>query len=108
MPDRREFLKQLVGGVALAGAARTWPFRVYSFPSEIKLEPASWLSCSYEWWSRPEAFDIRLVPPRGTDPKLEAQIRTLVPIWRSTPDIFTEEAVVKALNIEYAYEEPKY
>lgn len=32
--ERRNFLRTLVGGVAVAAAARTWPFRVYSFPSE--------------------------------------------------------------------------
>ena len=34
--DRRHFLSGLVGGLGLT-AARQWPFRVYSFPSEIKL-----------------------------------------------------------------------
>jgi hypothetical protein len=32
--ERRNFLRTLVGGVAVAAAVRTWPFRVYSFPSE--------------------------------------------------------------------------
>jgi hypothetical protein len=27
----------MIGGVATAAAVRTWPFRVYSFPSEIRL-----------------------------------------------------------------------
>jgi hypothetical protein len=30
--DRRGFLRSLVGGVAVAAAVRTFPFRVYSFP----------------------------------------------------------------------------
>lgn len=34
--NRRRFLSTLVGGVAVSAAARTWPFRVFSFPSEIK------------------------------------------------------------------------
>lgn len=33
----RNFLKTLIGGIAATAAVRTWPFRVYSFPSEIKL-----------------------------------------------------------------------
>lgn len=33
--ERRNFLRALVGGVATAAAVRSWPFRVYSFPSEI-------------------------------------------------------------------------
>jgi hypothetical protein len=39
--NRRNFLGSLVGGIATAAAVRTWPFRVYSFPSELKIfEPA--------------------------------------------------------------------
>lgn len=33
--DRRRFLGTLIGGVATAAAVRTWPFRVFSFPSKI-------------------------------------------------------------------------
>jgi len=33
--DRRNFLRSLVDGVAVATAVRTWPFRVYSFPARI-------------------------------------------------------------------------
>jgi len=33
--DRRHFLRNLVGGIAATAAVRTWPFRVYSFPTEI-------------------------------------------------------------------------
>lgn len=35
--ERRGFLKALIGGVAVAAAVRTFPFRMYSFPSEIKV-----------------------------------------------------------------------
>ena len=34
--DRRGFLRMMVGGVATAAAARTFPFRVFSFPKEIQ------------------------------------------------------------------------
>jgi len=34
--DRRNFLRTLVGGLAATAAVRTWPFRVYSFPKEVK------------------------------------------------------------------------
>ena len=34
--NRRFFLTSLIGGVAASAAVRTWPFRVYSFPSEVK------------------------------------------------------------------------
>jgi hypothetical protein len=33
--NRRAFLGSLFGGVAASAAVRTWPFRVFSFPSEI-------------------------------------------------------------------------
>ena len=33
--DRRSFFRTMVGGVAASAAVRTWPFRVYSFPSQI-------------------------------------------------------------------------
>ena len=36
--NRRGFLGTLVGGLAASAAVRTWPFRVYSFPSEITIE----------------------------------------------------------------------
>lgn len=36
--NRRGFLGVLVGGVAVAAAARTWPFRVYSFPAVPKVD----------------------------------------------------------------------
>jgi hypothetical protein len=34
--DRRNFLRTMIGGVATAAAIRTFPFRVYSFPKEVK------------------------------------------------------------------------
>jgi hypothetical protein len=35
--NRRGFLGTLVGGVAAGAAVRTWPFRIFSFPSEVKV-----------------------------------------------------------------------
>jgi hypothetical protein len=35
--DRRKFLTTLIGGVAASAAVRTFPFRVFSFPKEIKV-----------------------------------------------------------------------
>lgn len=34
--NRRGFLRSLVGGVAATAAVRTFPFRVFSFPAEIR------------------------------------------------------------------------
>lgn len=33
--NRRNFLHTLIGGVSASAAVRTWPFRVYSFPSQF-------------------------------------------------------------------------
>src|SRR5436309_9615324 len=35
--NRREFLSTLVGGVSVSAAVRTWPFRVFSFPTELRI-----------------------------------------------------------------------
>ncbi len=35
--SRRNFLGLTIGGVAAAAAVRSFPFRVFSFPSEIKI-----------------------------------------------------------------------
>lgn len=37
--NRRNFMRSLVGGVAAAAAVRTFPFRVFSFPTEIVVPP---------------------------------------------------------------------
>jgi hypothetical protein len=34
--NRRKFFRTMIGGVAATAAVRTWPFRVYSFPTQIK------------------------------------------------------------------------
>lgn len=33
--NRRLFLSTIIGGLAASAAVRTWPFRVFSFPSEV-------------------------------------------------------------------------
>jgi hypothetical protein len=35
--DRRGFLGSLVGGLAVTAAVREWPFRVFSFPTDIQI-----------------------------------------------------------------------
>lgn len=39
MLNRRGFLRAMVGGIAVAAAERTFPFRVFSFPKEIVVPP---------------------------------------------------------------------
>ena len=41
--DRRNFLRSLVGGVAVTAAARTFPFRVFSFPLQITVPSGPFL-----------------------------------------------------------------
>jgi hypothetical protein len=35
--NRRSFIGLMLGGVAATAAVRTWPFRVFSFPSEVTI-----------------------------------------------------------------------
>lgn len=42
--NRRGFIGMLIGGIAAAAAVRTWPFRIYSFPAEVKA-PSPLLQC---------------------------------------------------------------
>ena len=48
--NRRNFLGFLVGGLATAAAVRTFPFRVFSFPKEIKLANAADYGVFWEDW----------------------------------------------------------
>jgi len=58
--NRRSFLGTLVGGVATVAAVRTWPFRVYSFPSApvladfatepLKVKHVIGFNAAYELW----------------------------------------------------------
>jgi len=40
--NRRRFIGTLIGGVTASAAVRTFPFRVFSFPAEIKLAGTCW------------------------------------------------------------------
>ena len=63
--DRRNFLRKMIGGVAVAAAVRTWPFRVYSFPTVPTrvdmLDMSHWGGYDdYVWYLHPDqkkAFD---------------------------------------------------
>ena len=51
--NRRAFLGSLIGGVAASAAVRTWPFRVFSFPSAPVLAPPKLITESYrEYYKR--------------------------------------------------------
>jgi hypothetical protein len=76
--NRRNFLRSLVGGVAVGAAVRTWPFRVYSFGSEPLYSPKftylNWDDQRKLWYVHPEQakamqqlgikmYDVYAVPP---------------------------------------------
>jgi hypothetical protein len=46
----------MVGGVAVAAAVRSWPFRVFSFPSEIIIPSIEPFYEMNKWYS-PEALE---------------------------------------------------
>ena len=48
--DRRGFLGMMIGGIATAAAVRTFPFRVFSFPKEIKVVNAANTGLFFETW----------------------------------------------------------
>jgi len=55
--DRRNFLRSVIGGVAAVAAVRTFPFRVFSFPAEIKPFDFSYLPWDPEgevWYMNPD------------------------------------------------------
>jgi hypothetical protein len=52
--DRRKFFGLMVGGLATAAAARTFPFRVFSFPKEISRP--SWISFGEGFFVDPSTF----------------------------------------------------
>lgn len=51
--NRRKFLNSLVGGIAASAAVRTFPFRVFSFPSEIHIPTTI----------GPPIYDYTICPP---------------------------------------------
>lgn len=64
--NRRSFFKSMIGGVATAAAVRTFPFRVFSFPTALSLEsftemyvnPAMAMIFADEWGEAPDSMKI--------------------------------------------------
>jgi hypothetical protein len=54
--DRRGFLGTvLIGGVSIVAAKRTWPFRIYSFPSEVVVPKVEEGTLNLDWiWVKEE------------------------------------------------------
>jgi hypothetical protein len=60
--NRRNFLRLIVGGIAAGAAARTFPFRVYSFPVEIHVPTArrltGWMYLKRDCYSKGFYFKV--------------------------------------------------
>jgi hypothetical protein len=65
-------LRTMVGGLAAGVAVRTWPFRVYSFPSDIVL---------------PRVADISETELRFWDHEVELTMGEILRFWHSTGDL---------------------
>lgn len=50
--NRRKFISTLVGGIAASAAVRTWPFRVFSFPSVPRIIPTRVDRLDLSLWGR--------------------------------------------------------
>jgi hypothetical protein len=84
----------MVGGVAASAAVRTWPFRVYSFPTEIQIASATefpaWM---YKW---DNYLTPGLIIPLDDDGrKLQTQILRHR-IVSNAAGIFSEERLAQA------------
>ena len=66
MMDRRNFFRLTIGGVAAATAVRTWPFRVYSFPTNIVIAPVE-EAIAYDY-SFYQILDAAMRMPRKRGP----------------------------------------
>jgi len=59
--NRRGFIGMMAGGVAVGAAVRTFPFRVYSFPTDIKIASASefpaWMYSAKSYLFNPDSPD---------------------------------------------------
>ena len=88
--DRRSFFHSMVGGVATAAAVRTWPFRVYSFPTELRLLSIEELKKIYVERAMASIFDEAFSTenfwiPAWSVPKLLALNRSTDPRSSSSP-----------------------
>lgn len=59
--NRRNFLRMMIGGVAAAAAERAFPFRVYSFPSDIALAHSSFAGFPEDWALVQPMYDFYLI-----------------------------------------------
>jgi hypothetical protein len=76
--DRRNFFRSMVGGVAAAAAVRTWPFRVFSFPTDLRI-----VNPSVAWTT---ASNVRMV-------ELNVQALELESFAKEIPTLLANESI---------------
>jgi len=82
--DRRNFLRTLIGGVAAGAAVRTWPFRVYSFPSILAAGDV------FEFIGHPDTVALQLEKMRDILPELWANDKVLDAFAVSTHRLYCQ------------------
>jgi hypothetical protein len=78
MISRRAFIGSLIGGIAATAAARTWPFRVYSFPTQVvTFDQVTQVTLEHAkaWLARDTAFNAALLRNLKTSRTLQASSR---------------------------------
>ena len=65
--NRRNFFRQMIGGVAATAAVRTFPFRVFSFPTDLRIvnpivgQTNYFSGCSQGYMARIQALELENV-----------------------------------------------
>lgn len=91
--NRRGFLKFLAAGAAAGLAVRTFPFRVYSFPSEIKrynladLGAIEWSEAGQCWYLEDQVQALELEMVRREIPDLIKRGDKLLQMFRDSKEI---------------------
>jgi hypothetical protein len=86
--DRRGFIGMLAGGVAVGAAVRTWPFRVYSFPTDIQIA---------HWYDNPANFDIGMKPSGWDEDVYRRVVACTRPLWPSG-NLFSDNELAQAVE----------
>lgn len=91
--NRREFIGSVVGGIATGTAVRTWPFRVYSFPTEFRILSLDELRRIYVDRAMAEiSGDMANSPPSGVAEILCSSSSPVVIPCRVTTEMLVDAA----------------
>lgn len=90
--NRRSFLRTVIGGVVVAAAAPSWPFRVFSFPSEIKLAGAM-RGYHYDYIKADDIIHDEMVFYDKEAVRALMKIMTVTPAWRNYGYLMTSLSV---------------